>query len=269
MGIQVALNHRTEYRYDKAVFLGPQVIQLRPAPHCRTPILSYSLSVIPAKHILKWQLDPHSNYLARVLFQEKTTEFVVEVNLTAELAPFNPFDFFLEPGIAEFPFAYAAELRADLEPYLAKEPAGPRLQAFLAEFAGAKRGTVGFLADLNRRVRDEVGYTTRMEHGVQTCEETLEKKTGSCRDSAWLLVQVLRHVGIAARFVSGYLIQLAGAEDGPKADNARSACVDGGISAGRRMDWVGFDFGIVCGRGAYSAGMYAECFSRGTDWRDG
>jgi transglutaminase-like putative cysteine protease len=128
MGIQVSLNHRTEYRYDKAVFLGPQVIQLRPTPHCRTPILSYALSVLPAKHILKWQLDPHANYLARVLFQEKTTEFVVEVNLTAELEPFNPFDFFLEPGIADFPFVYAPELRADLEPYLAKEIAGAGLQ---------------------------------------------------------------------------------------------------------------------------------------------
>jgi uncharacterized protein (DUF2126 family)/transglutaminase-like putative cysteine protease len=248
MGIQVALNHRTEYRYDKAVFLGPQVIQLRPAPHCRTPIMSYSLSVIPAQHILKWQLDPHSNYLARVLFSEKTTEFVVEVNLVAELAPFNPFDFFLEPSVVEFPFAYAAELRADLEPYLAKEFAGWRLQGFLAEFAGVRRGTVGFLADLNRRVRDEVGYTTRMEHGVQTCEETLEKRTGSCRDSAWLLVQVMRHLGIAARFVSGYLIQLA-SEDGPVVDNADLHAWTEAYLPG--AGWIGLDStsGLFAGEG--------------------
>src|SRR3954454_20202759 len=99
MGIQVALNHRTQYRYDKAVFLGPQVIQLRPAPHCRTAILSYSLDIVPPAHILKWQLDPHHNYLARVLFPERTQEFLVNVNLLAELAPVNPFDFFLEPGV--------------------------------------------------------------------------------------------------------------------------------------------------------------------------
>jgi transglutaminase-like putative cysteine protease len=222
MGIQVALNHRTEYRYDKAVFLGPQVIQLRPAPHCRTPILSYSLSVVPADNILKWQLDPFSNHVARVLFSGKTTELAVEVNLVAELSPFNPFDFFLEPGVAEYPFQYAADLAADLKPYLAKEPSGLLLSAFLAEFAGRRHGTVGFLADLNRRVSDEVGYTTRMEPGVQTCEQTLEKKSGSCRDSAWLLVQVLRHLGIAARFVSGYLIQMAtdSGDDGPKFDSA-------------------------------------------------
>ena len=110
MGIQVALNHRTQYRYDKAVFLGPQVIQLRPAPHCRTPILSYSLDIVPARHTLKWQLDPHHNFLARVLLQERTEEFVVDVNLVADLVPVNPFDFFLEPGVDEFPFQYSADL---------------------------------------------------------------------------------------------------------------------------------------------------------------
>jgi uncharacterized protein (DUF2126 family)/transglutaminase-like putative cysteine protease len=241
MGIQVALNHRTEYRYDKAVYLGPQVIQLRPAPHGRTPILSYSLSVIPAQHILKWQLDPHSNYLARVLFQEKTTEFAVEVNLVADLAPVNPFDFFLEPEVVDYPFTYAADLRGDLEPYLAMEMAGQRLRSFVAELPGERRGTIGFLADLNRRISAEIGYTTRMEHGVQTCEETLEKRLGSCRDSAWLLVQVLRQVGIAARFVSGYLIQLAGAAggDGPAKDSAELHAWAEAYLPG--AGWIGMD----------------------------
>ena len=213
MGIQVALNHRTQYRYDKAVYLGPQVIQLRPAPHCRTPILSYSLRVTPAEHILNWQLDPQHNHLARVLFQNKTNEFVVEVDLVAELSPVNPFDFFLEPGIEEYPFKYLKDMAKDLEPYLSPEPAGPQLRRFVASFADVKGGTIGFLADLNRRVSQEIGYTTRMEPGVQTCEETLEKRSGSCRDSAWLLVQILRNLGFAARFVSGYLIQLAADED--------------------------------------------------------
>src|SRR5450631_2798712 len=215
MGIQVALNHRTQYRYDKAVFLGPQVIQLRPAPHCRTPILSYSLDIVPARHILKWQLDPHHNYLARILFPERTEEFVVDVNLVAELLPVNPFDFFLEPGVDEFPFQYSEDLAKDLEPYRVVEQAGSELRAFLESIrSGEKRGTIGFLVDLNRRVKDRVGYTTRLDPGVQTCEQTLTKGTGSCRDSAWLLVQILRHLGIAARFVSGYLIQLGSNENG-------------------------------------------------------
>jgi len=255
MGIQVALNHRTQYRYDKAVFLGPQVIQLRPAPHCRTPILSYALSVIPAKHILKWQLDPHSNYLARVLFSEKTTEFVVEVDLVAELSPFNPFDFFLDPGVEDYPFRYTPELAKDLEPYRSYEVAGPRLQDFLKSISRQKRGTIAFLIDLNQRVSAEIGYTTRMEPGVQTCEETLEKRLGSCRDSAWLLVQMLRHMGIAARFVSGYLIQLAPDEralegaSGPKTDSADLHAWTEAYLPG--AGWIGLDStsGLFAGEG--------------------
>ena len=216
MNIQVALNHRTQYRYDKAVSLGPQVIRLRPAPHCRTPILSYSLNVSPAEHLLKWQLDLHHNHLARVFFQDKTTEFVVEVNLIAELSPFNPFDFFLESDVEEYPFEYAPDLAKDLQPYRSVEPAGPLLLAFLDKLSGEKRGTIGFLVDLNRRVRDQIDYVTRLDPGVQTCEQTLEKHLGSCRDSAWLLVQILRHLGIAARFVSGYLIQVASDERAPE-----------------------------------------------------
>ena len=216
MSIQVALNHRTQYRYDKAVSLGPQVIRLRPAPHCRTAILSYSLSVIPAEHLLNWQLDVQHNYLARVFFQGKTNEFVVEVDLVAELSPFNPFDFFLEPGVEEYPFEYAPELAKDLVPYRSCEATGTLLQAFLENLDGERRGTIGFLVDLNRRVRDEIGYETRLDPGVQTCEQTLERRMGSCRDSAWLLVQILRHLGIAARYVSGYLIQMAADERAPE-----------------------------------------------------
>jgi uncharacterized protein (DUF2126 family) len=216
MSVQVALNHRTQYRYDKAVSLGPQVIQLRPAPHCRTPILSYSLNVTPAAHVLNWQLDPYNNHLARLLFADKTDEFVVEVDLVAELSPFNPFGFVLEPGVQDYPFQYAPELAKDLAPYLSVEPAGTRFQSFLGKLADKKCGTISFLVDLNRRVRDEIDYVTRLDAGVQTCEQTLEKRTGSCRDSAWLLVQLLRHLGIAARFVSGYLIQMAVDERAPE-----------------------------------------------------
>ncbi len=255
MRIQVALNHRTQYRYDQAVYLGPQVIQLRPAPHCRTPILSYSLSVTPANHILNWQLDPHHNHLARLLFPDRTNDFVVEVDLVAELSPFNPFDFFLEPGVEDYPFEYAPELEKDLEPYLSVDPAGPVLQAFLQTFSDEKRGTIAFLVDLNRRVRDEIGYVTRLDPGVQTCEQTLEKRTGSCRDSAWLLVQVLRHLGIAARFVSGYLIQLAAEEStlegpsGPQTDSADLHAWAEAFLPG--AGWIGFDptSGLFAGEG--------------------
>jgi len=256
MGIQVALNHRTCYRYEKAISLGPQVIQLRPALHCRTPILSYSLDVTPSEHILNWQLDPHNNRLARFLFLEKTQELLVEVNLVAELSPYNPFEFFLEPGVEEFPFAYTPGLAKDLEPYRSVDPSGPLQQAFLESFVGRRSGTLDLLLDLNRKVRDEVGYVTRLAPGVQTCEETLEKRTGSCRDSAWLLVQALRSLGIAARFVSGYLIQLAaqdgsleGEGGGPKVDSADLHAWAEAFLPG--AGWIGLDptSGLLAGEG--------------------
>jgi uncharacterized protein (DUF2126 family) len=254
MRIQVALNHRTQYRYDKAVSLGPQTIQLRPATHCRTPILSYSLDVTPADHLLNWQLDPYHNHLARLLFASKTNEFVVEVDLVAELSPFNPFDFFLEPGVVDYPFKYAPELAQDLEPYRSIDPPGPLLQAFLDGVSSERRGTIGFLVDLNRSVRNEIGYLERLDPGVQTSEETLEKRMGSCRDSAWLLVQVLRHLGIAARFVSGYLIQLAAESEsvdsnGPKTDSAALHAWTEAFLPG--AGWIGMDptSGLLAGEG--------------------
>ncbi len=222
MGTQVCLNHRTQYRYEKPVSIGPQVVRLRPAPHCRTPILSYSFHVSPASHLLNWQFDLHNNYLARLLFPDKTNEFVVDVSLIANLFPFNPFDFFLEPGIENFPFEYPGELTADIQPYLLLEPAGPLLRKFLSGCPREKRGTISFLVDLNHRVRDQIDYEARLDPGVQTCEQTLERRKGSCRDSAWLLVQILRHLGIASRFVSGYLIQLS-PNDGTPVDRSLEA----------------------------------------------
>jgi uncharacterized protein (DUF2126 family)/transglutaminase-like putative cysteine protease len=218
MAIQVALTHRTHYRYDKLINLGPQIVRLRPAPHCRTPILSYSLKVTPKQHFLNWQQDPQSNYLARFVFPEKTREFLVEVDLIAEMAIINPFDFFLETAAQKAPFVYEPALAHDLKPYLEKQPAGPLLKKLLKGVDMTSRATIDFLVDINRDLQQRIGYVIRLEPGIQTCEDTLTKNTGSCRDSAWLLAQILRHLGFAARFASGYLIQLVADEkslDGP------------------------------------------------------
>jgi uncharacterized protein (DUF2126 family)/transglutaminase-like putative cysteine protease len=208
MAIQVALTHRTHYRYDRPVNLGPQIVRLRPAPHCRTPILSYSLKVTPKKHFLNWQQDPQSNYLARLVFPEPAREFIVEVDLVAEMAIINPFDFFLEKTAETIPFTYDDGLLRELRPYLETESVGPLLKKFLSGIDRTRAPAIDFLVGLNRQVQEYVGYVIRLEPGIQTCEDTLSLRTGSCRDSAWLLVQVLRHLGLAARFVSGYLIQL-------------------------------------------------------------
>ena len=218
MSIHVALHHVTSYRYDRLVNLSPQVVRLRPAPHCRTSILSYSLRVEPETHFINWQQDPFSNYLARLVFPEKTGTFKVTVDLVAEMAVYNPFDFFLEPSAETFPFSYEAGLEQELAPYRVPEPATPALQAFLDTIDRTEVRTIDFLVGLNQRLQREIGYTIRLEPGVQTPEETLTKASGSCRDTGWLLVETLRHLGLAARFVSGYLIQLKSdvqALDGP------------------------------------------------------
>ena len=208
MSIHVALNHVTHYRYDRLISLNPQVVRLRPAPHCRTRILAYSLRIEPAEHFINWQQDPQSNYLARLTFPEKTRELRLTVDLVAEMAVLNPFDFFLEPYAQQFPFAYEPGEQRELAPYLARLPATRLFAAYLESILRKSRSVVDFLVDLNLRLSRDVRYLIRMQPGVQTPEETLDEASGSCRDSAWLLVQLLRHLGLAARFVSGYLIQL-------------------------------------------------------------
>jgi uncharacterized protein (DUF2126 family) len=255
MTIHVALSHVTRYRYDRPVALSPQVVRLRPAPHTRTPVHAYSLKVRPEKHFINWQQDPQSNWLARFVFQEKTRELSIEVDLVAEMSVINPFDFFLEPHAEKFPFEYEPWQLVELAPYLARLPLTPLFKAFLDEIPRAPRRTNDFLVDLNKEVAKEVRYLIRMEPGVQTPEETIALGSGSCRDSGWLLVQLLRHLGIAARFVSGYLIQLApdvkslDGPSGPAADftDLHAWCEAYLPGAG----WVGLDptSGLLAGEG--------------------
>jgi uncharacterized protein (DUF2126 family)/transglutaminase-like putative cysteine protease len=213
MSIRVALHHQTRYRYDRPVGLTPHEIRLRPAPHCRTPVLSYSLNVEPEKHFINWQQDVFGNYIARFVFPEKTRELAITVDLVADMTVINPFDFFVESYAERFPFVYRDDLAKDLAPFLAVEECGPLLARWIADFHSRQMREGDrindFLVALNHQVQRDVRYLVRMEPGVQSCEQTLEFKSGSCRDSGWLLVQILRRFGLAARFVSGYLIQLA------------------------------------------------------------
>ena len=242
MPIHVSLHHVTHYRYDKEISLGPQTIRLRPAPHSRSKVIAYSLRVSPGEHFLNWQQDPQSNFMARLVFPEKTSEFRVEVDLVVEMAVFNPFDFFLEPQVEHVPFSYDPSLTHELEPFRKKLPLTPLLSLYVEKISGeihknsmlakmnakpAAKGeeaktpgyrTIDFLVALNARLNRDIKYCIRLEPGVQTPEETLEKSSGSCRDSAWLMCQILRHLGYASRFVSGYLIQLKADQkslDGP------------------------------------------------------
>jgi uncharacterized protein (DUF2126 family)/transglutaminase-like putative cysteine protease len=218
MAIHVAVDHTLRYRYDRPVRLSPHVLRLRPAPHTRTRIHDYRLTIDPPDHRLYWQTDPFGNMLARVVFPEAVHELCVGVRIVAEMTVINPFDFFVESYAEDYPFRYEALLGQELEPYFEVTERGPRLTEWLAGVSRDRRHIVDFLVELNARLQKSIGYAVRLDPGVQTCEETFERGIGSCRDTGWLLVQILRHLGLAARFVSGYLVQLAPDEkslDGP------------------------------------------------------
>ncbi|MEC7678345.1 MAG: transglutaminase family protein, partial [Planctomycetota bacterium] len=208
MTIRVALHHQTTYQYDRSIELGPQLVRLRPAYHARTKIESYSLCVEPGQHFVNWQQDPFGNPIARYVFPKPCRELRIAVDLVAEMTVINPFDFFILESADQWPFQYEASLKSQLAPYLCSGDGSSILDRWIAKLPRASDSIVDFLVTVNQKVNEEVRYLVRLEPGVQTPEETLTLKSGSCRDSAWLLVEVFRQLGIAARFVSGYLIQL-------------------------------------------------------------
>jgi len=258
MAIRVALSHRTSYRFDRLVSLSPHEIRLRPAPHCRTPVLGYSLTIQPEKHFLNWQQDPYGNWVARAVFPERADKLDVTVDLTADMTVINPFDFFVEPYAENYPFEYAPALAKELIPFREVAPTGARLAEWLRRFRATIQpgeGTVNLLVRANQLLQHDIRYLVRMEPGVQDPEDTLGLACGSCRDSGWLLVQILRHLGVAARFASGYLIQLKPDEkplDGPAGPERDFTDLHAWAEAFiPGAGWIGFDptSGLMAGEG--------------------
>ena len=209
MPVRLKIKHITEYTYDREVILSPHIIRLRPAPHCRMPIYNYSLDVQPAEHFINWQQDPFGNFQARCVFTAKTKKLSISVDIITDIIEINPFDFFIEEYVVSYPFQYDPVLAGDLVNYLKISENGDLLSAWVSGHDVRKEDTINFLVTLNRKLHADIKYLVRLDPGVQTCEQTLQMRSGSCRDSAWLLIQILRRLGIAARYVSGYLVQYA------------------------------------------------------------
>ena len=255
MTIKVALRHVTSYAYDRLIELGPQTIRLKPAPHTRAHLDSYSLTVTPTEHFLNWQQDPFGNYIARAVFPNKTREFKVEVDLVVNMQIFNPFDFFIDEYATQYPFKYHADLLESLSPYLEVKETGPLLMQLVHELKTENTKTIDFLVAVNAHISKRLNYIIRLEPGVQSCEYTLEVNSGSCRDMAWLMCQVTRHLGLASRFASGYLIQLK--PDVKSLDGPSGTDVDfTDLHAWAEVyipgaGWVGFDptSGLLAGEG--------------------
>ena len=255
MALKIVISHKTKYKYDRSVKLSPHIFRLRPAPHSRTPIESYSLKIKPENHFFNWQQDPFGNYLARVVFPDKTEELSIDVEIIADLKTINPFDFFVEESAEEFPFKYNETIKKELLPYLEITEKGDLLMDFIKSIDMTPRKTIYFLIDINRKIYEYLSYNIRMEPGVQDCESTLSHKTGSCRDFAWLFVQTLRHLGFGARFVSGYLVQLKSDEkslDGPSGPEEDFTDLHAWAEVYLPgAGWIGFDAtsGLLAGEG--------------------
>lgn len=255
MALKVVISHKTTYLYDRKISLSPHIIRLRPAPHSRTPIEAYSIKIKPENNFFNWQQDPFGNYQARLVFPDKTDVFEIDVEIIADLKTINPFDFFVEEYAVDFPFRYDETLQKELIPYLEMAEDGPLLRDFMKTIDLTPQRTIDFLIGINQQLHHYLNYTIRMEPGVQSCEETLGKRLGSCRDFAWLLVQIYRHLGLGARFVSGYLVQLTADEkslDGPSGPEADFTDLHAWAEAYvPGAGWVGFDAtsGLLAGEG--------------------
>ena len=255
MALKIVISHKTVYKYDRSVSLSPHIFRLRPAPHSRTPIEAYSIKIKPANHFFNWQQDPFGNYLARLTFPDKTKELSIDVEIIADLKTINPFDFFVEKYAEDYPFKYLETTKKELLPYLEIIDNGPLLMDFLRTIDLTPRKTIYFLIDINRKIYEYLNYNIRMDPGVQTCEITLGQKNGSCRDYAWLFVQVMRHLGFGARFVSGYLVQLKSDEkslDGPSGPEEDFTDLHAWAEVYiPGAGWIGFDAtsGLLAGEG--------------------
>jgi len=232
--VQYEIVHTSIYHYRQPVSFGEHRVMFRPRDSHDLRVLATDLQVGPTSQIRMIQ-DPHSNSVALVQPLEAADELKIVCSFTIEHAHTNNLELPLSPSAEVFPFAYSLDERFDLEQYLRPhhDDPGGHLTAWARQFlrTDGLTGTRELLVKMNQSIRDNFRYAARDEEGTQTPQQTLKLSTGSCRDFALLMMEAVRRLGIATRFVSGYLYDPA--LDGGTADTAGST-----VGAGATHAWL-------------------------------
>ena len=209
MSTRIALTHTIDRRYARRLVLPTHWLRLRPAPHTKAAIEAYSLSVGTEPHFLNWVRDPFENHLARLDLPEPVFGLNMAVDIVADLAPANPFDFLTEPYAASFPFEYPEQLQKELTPYLHLPKAGPRLADYLGALDADSAYIIEKLGKLTGNVHRSLAIVGSAQPGAVDLEDVVKRGTASPWEAAWLMAVSLRHLGVAARFTAGYRVVLA------------------------------------------------------------
>jgi transglutaminase-like putative cysteine protease len=203
----LTVRHLTRYRYSKPVALGEHRMMFRPRESHDLRLISARLDIEPRPMQLRWVHDVLDNSVAVATFSGRTNELCFDSTVTLEHLETELPDYALEPEATTYPFAYARDDRPDLAPALLRQSPAADIDRWAAGFLApsGSTGTIALLRAMTVGIREQLSYRRRTERGVQTPTETLLRQSGSCRDFALLMIDGVRSLGFAARFVSGYI----------------------------------------------------------------
>lgn len=235
MNRRYQIHHHTIYRYDTSVTFSPHYLRLKPQESDVCDTLSYTLDVSPPCSVY-WSEDIIGNHVAKCIFSTPSDILDIRTVLEVSLGEKNPFAFIVDEYAENYPFAYRPYEQNGLQYYLQVQEQGELFTQWVARFSPLSMYVVSMLREVANAIAMEIRYEKRHEPGYLPAEQTLAEKQGSCRDTAWLLMQTLRALGLASRFVSGYLLQPE--DDVPDVDIEYHAWVECYIPG---AGWVGID----------------------------